>query len=77
MAIMVYFFSGTDSYDLGRKAHTSRFFNFFCGEMVVIICSMLAVTIKDLALRWNNKEMVTGKNVVRFEPTSQKKATGT
>ncbi len=70
LAIMACFFSGTDSYGLGRKAHTSRFFTPFCGEMVVVICSMLAVAIQDQALRWNNKQLATGKSVVRFEPTS-------
>ncbi len=74
---MTCFFSGTDSYGLGRKAYTSRFFSPFRGEMVVVICSMLAVAIKDLALRWNNKELATGKSAVRFEPASQKKATST
>ncbi len=55
----------------------SRFFTPFCDEIVVVICSMLAIAIQDLALRWNNKEPATGKSAVRFEPTSQKKATGT
>ncbi len=55
----------------------SRFFTLFCGEMFVVICSMLVVTIQDLALRWNNKEEATGKSAVWFEPISQKKTTGT
>ena len=43
---------------------------YFCSEMVIIICSMLAITIKDLVLRWNNKELAIGKNTVQFEPKS-------
>ncbi len=76
MAIMVCFFSGTDSYGFSQKAHMSCFFTLFCGELVVVICSMQAIAIQDLALRWNNKELATGKSAVWFEPTSQKKATG-
>ena len=77
LAIIACFFSGINSYNLGRKAHTSRCFSLFCGKMVVVICSMLAVAIKDLALRQNNKELPTGKIAVWFEPTSQKKPTST
>ncbi len=51
LAIMTCFFSDTDSYGLGRKAHMSRFFTLFRGEIVIVICSMLAVVIQDLALR--------------------------
>lgn len=49
LAIMTCFFSDTDS--LGQKAHTSCIFSFFCNEMVVVIYSMLADVIKDLASR--------------------------
>ena len=51
MAIMTCFFSGTDSYGFGKKAHTSHFFSLFCDEMVIIIYFMLTVAIKNLALR--------------------------
>ena len=63
-------FCGINSYGLGKKAHTSRFFSLFCGEIVIIICFILAVAIKNLALRWNNKELATGKSAVWFEQIS-------
>lgn len=46
--------------------------------MIVIICSILAIAIKNLVVRWNNKELaVTKKSAVVFELASQKKTTGT
>lgn len=56
----------------------SRFFLFFCGKLVVVICFMLviAITIKDLPLRSNNKELPTMKSAIWFESTCQKKLTG-
>ncbi len=47
---MACFFIGIDSYGFGRKAYTSRFFTSFSNVMVVVIYSMLAVAIQDLAL---------------------------
>lgn len=37
---------------------------------------MLVAAIKDLFPKWNNQELVSGKNAVRFEPTSQRKSNG-
>lgn len=76
LSIMACFFSGIDSYGFGQKTHTSRFFSFLSGEIVVVIYSMLAVAIKDLALKRNNKELVIRKNAVWFKPSNQKKLTG-
>ena len=73
MVIMACFYSGTDSYGFTRKAHMSCFISFFYGKIVIVIYSMLAITIKNFALSWNNKELTTGKNAIWFEPKSQKK----
>ena len=71
---MAYFFTSIDSYDLGEKVYTAHFFSLFYGKMIVVICSMLAVAIKDLAMRWNNMELaVTGKSAVQFELAIQRK----
>ena len=77
MAIMAYFFSGTDSYDFSRKAYTSCCFTFFYAEIVIVIFFMLAITIQDMALSWSNKELATRKNAVWFELTNQRKVTST
>lgn len=74
---MTYFFFGTNSYGLGSKTHMSRFFSLFYDAIVVVICSILSVAIKDLVLSWKNKELVIGKSAVWFEPENQKKVTNT
>ena len=61
---MAYFFSNIDSYGFDRKAYMSRFFSSFCGKIVIVIYFMLAITIKNLALKWNNKKLITGKSAV-------------
>lgn len=72
---MACFFFDTDSYGFGKKTHTSHFSFFFCDKIVIMICSILAVIIKDLALRGNNKKLVNKKSVIWFKLTSQKKVT--
>lgn len=74
---MTYFFADINSDSLGRKTHISRFLSLFCGEIVVVIYSKLAVAIKDLFLRWKNKELTIRKSAVQFEPASQKKVIDT
>ena len=73
LVIMICFFSDTNSYSFGRKAHMSRFFGFFCGKMVIVIYSMLAIAIKDLALSWNIIKLVIGKRWFGLQLTSPKK----
>ncbi len=72
LAIKTCFFNGVDSYNLGRKPHTSCFFSLFCGEMISVIYAMLAVAIKDLKLCMNNKNLLLEKSAIRFEPYTQK-----
>ncbi len=50
------FFNGVDSYNLGQKPHISRFFTLFCGEMIRLICAILAVIIEDLKMHLNKKK---------------------
>lgn len=75
LAIITYFFASLDSYNCGWKAYISCSFFLFCVEMVVIICFILTVAIKDLLLKQNNKKLVIWKKVVQFKLTSQKKLT--
>lgn len=51
----------------------SPFFNPFCGKIVIVIFFILAIAIKNRALRLNNKKWVTEKSAVWFEPRNQKK----
>lgn len=76
LAIKSCFFSGADSYNLGRKPHTSHFFLPFRGEMIRVVCAMLAVAIEDLEVRLSNSNLPTGKSAIRFEPSAQKGEAG-
>ena len=77
LAIIAYFFTGINSYGLGWKVYTAHFFSPFCDEMIVFIYSMLAVAIKNLVVRWNDKELAAiGKRAVQFKLASEKKASG-
>ncbi len=71
-AIKTCFFNRVDSYNLVQKAHTSCFFSPFCGEMIRVICTMLAIAIEDLKLRMNNKNLLLRKSAIRFELYAQK-----
>lgn len=51
LAIMAYFFTNTDKYNFGWKAHIAHFYFPFYSEIIVVICSILAVAIKDLVVR--------------------------
>lgn len=72
---MAYYFTNTNNYGLDKKAHMSCFLSLLCNEIDIIICFMLAISIIDLALKWNNKGLLTKKNTVWFEPLNQKKST--
>ena len=76
LAIKSFFFSGADSYSLGRKPHTSHFFLLFRREMIRVVCAMLAVAIEDLEVRLGNSNLPLGKSAIRFEPSAQKVETG-
>ncbi len=76
LAIKSFFFSGADSYSLERKPHTSHFFFPFRGEMIIVVCAMLAVAIEDLEVRLGNSNLPLGKSAIRFEPSAQKGETG-
>ena len=58
---MVFFFSSINSYNFGKKAYISHFFSLFCSKIVIVIYFMLAIIIKNLALRWNNKKLAIEK----------------
>lgn len=74
LAIIAYFFIGIDSYSFDQKMYTACFFSLFWDEIIVVIGFILVVTIKNLAVKQNNKTLVTEKNAVQFKPASQKKA---
>ena len=76
LAIKSFFFSGADSYSLKQKPHTSHFFLLFCGEMIRVICTMLAIVIKDLEVYLGNSNLPLGKNAIWFKPLAQKRETG-
>ena len=76
LAIKSFFFSGADTYSLGRKPHTSHFFLPFRGEMIRVVCAMLAVAIEDLEVRLSNSNLPVRKSAIRFEPLAQKGETG-
>ncbi len=76
LAIKTYFFNGVDSYNLGRKPYILRFFSLFSGEMIRVICAMLAVAIEDLELRMNNQNLPLGKSAIRFKSYAQKSEKG-
>ena len=75
LAIKFFFFSRANSYSLGQKFHTFHFVLFFCGEMIRVICAILAVTIEDLEVRLGNSNLALGKSAIRFEPLAQKRDT--
>ena len=76
LAIKSFFFSGADSYSLWQKPHMSHFFFLFCGEMIKVICAMLAVAIEDLEVQIGNSNLLLGRNAIAFEPLPQKLETG-
>lgn len=67
-AIKTCFFNKGNNNSIGQKPHTSRFFSFFYDKMIRIICTILAITIKDPKLRLNNKNSPLRKKAVLFEP---------
>ena len=69
-AIKFFFFSGTNSYSLGRKPHTFYFFFFFHGEMIRVVFAMLVIAIKDLEVCLGNSNLPLGKNAIWFEPSA-------
>lgn len=75
LTIMACFFSSINSYSLGKKTNTSHLLSSFYSKIVIVICFILAIAIKDLVLRQKNKKLVTKKSVIWFESTSLKKAT--
>ncbi len=71
--IKSFFYSGADSYSLRRKSHTSYFVLPFCGEMIRVICAILAIVIEDLEVHLRNSNLFPGKNVIWFELSAQKR----
>ncbi len=76
LAIKSFLFSEADSYSLGQKSHTSHFFLPCRGEMIRVVCAMLALAIKDLEVRLRNSNLILGKSAIRFESLAQKGETG-
>ncbi len=72
LTIKSFFFSGADSYSLGRKSYSSHFFLSFREEMLKVVCSMLAVAIEDLEVRLRNSNLLLRKSAIWFEPSAQK-----
>lgn len=72
MALIAYLFIGINSYGLSRKVHTTRFLFPFCGVIIDLIHSILAIAIKDLVMRYNNKELANKKSALWFVLIDQK-----
>ncbi len=53
-----------------------HFFLPFCGEMIKVICTILAMAIEDLEVRLGNSNLPLGKSAIRFELSTQKGETG-
>lgn len=56
------FFSDPDSYSLGRKFHMSYFFLSFSGEMIRVVCALLAIIIEDLEMCLGNSNLLLVKS---------------
>lgn len=41
-------------------------------EMIRVVCTTLAIVIKDLESLWNNLNLLLKKNAIRFELSAQK-----
>ncbi len=54
----------------------SHFFLSFCGEIIRIVCAILAVAIEVLEVRLRNSNLILGKSAIRFESLAQKGETG-
>ena len=76
LAIKSFFFFEADSYSFGQKSHTSHFFLLFCGEMIRVVCAMLAVAIENLEVYLDNSNLPQRKSAIWFEPLAQKGETG-
>ncbi len=50
----------------------SHFFLPFCGEMIRVICALLAIIIEDLVIHLHNSNLPLGKSAIRFESLAQK-----
>lgn len=64
LAIKSYFFSGADSYSCGQKPHTFHYFLSFYREMIRVVCTMLAVAIKDLEMPLGNLNLSFKKGAI-------------
>lgn len=62
------FFNNVDSYNFGQKSHKSCIISLFYKKMIRVIYAMFAITINDLKLRLNNKNLPLGKSTIWFEP---------
>lgn len=76
LAIKSCFFFEKNNYSLERKCHILHFWFLFSKEMIKVICAILAITIEDLKLRWDNPDLLLKKSAIRFEFLAQKKETG-
>ena len=50
----------------------SYFFLLFCRKMIIVICTILAITIEDLKVHLGILNLLLGKNAIWFEPSVQK-----
>ena len=74
-AIKSCFFSRANSYNFGQKSYTYHFFISFCKEMIIVVCAILVVVIKDLKICLSNSNLLTGKKVIYFETLTPKRET--
>lgn len=72
LAIKSCFFSGVDSYNLGRKSHTCHFFFSFCEKIIRVVFAMFAIAIEDLEVQLNNSNLPIRKSAICFELLAQK-----
>lgn len=72
LAVKSFFFSGLNSYSLRQKPHTSYFFFSFYGEIIKLVCAILAIAVEDLEVCYDNANLFLGKSTIWFGPLAQK-----
>lgn len=70
------FFFKTNNYNLKQKFYISHFFFLFYKQIIQVICTILAIVIKDLEIYLNNLNLLIKKSAICFELLVQKKEIG-
>lgn len=74
--IKSFFFSQAESYNFEQKLYTAYFFLPFYEKIIKIVCTIFAITIKDLEIDFNNSNFLISKNAIWFELSAPKEKTG-